>query len=245
MFKNYFKTAIRNLAKNKVFSLINVAGLSIGISSALVIFLIVSYDFSFDKFEKDRDRIYRVVSDFGFSGEAYHNSGVTYPMGNAIKKELTGIENVTHFYTWNDDTKIGVPETGRREPVIFKKQNNIVFADENYFDLVSYSWLAGSKASLQQAYQTVLTESNAKIYYPKLKPTEIIGRQIIFNDSIRTTVAGIVKDLNEKTDFKFKVFVSKATFENRMISSEDQNDWSSTNSASQLLVNLPPAIHRH
>src|SRR5258705_12169958 len=108
MIRNYFKTAIRNLAKNKVFSLINVAGLSIGISSALVIYLIVSYDFSFDKFEKDRDRIYRVVSDFTFSGEAYHNSGVTYPMGYAVKKELTGIENVNPFYTWSDDTRVSV-----------------------------------------------------------------------------------------------------------------------------------------
>ncbi|HEV8507487.1 MAG TPA: hypothetical protein VGQ53_18875, partial [Chitinophagaceae bacterium] len=67
MFKNYLKTAVRNLAKNKIFSLINVAGLSIGISSALVIYLIVSYDLSFDKFEKNRDRIYRIVSDFTFS----------------------------------------------------------------------------------------------------------------------------------------------------------------------------------
>ena len=88
----------------------------------------------------------------------------------------------------------------------------------NYFDLVSYNWLAGSpKAALQQAYQTVLTESNAKIYYPKLKPAEIIGKEIIFDDSIRTTVAGIVKDLKEKTDFKFKTFVSRATLESHMI----------------------------
>src|SRR5215467_12030385 len=99
MIRNYLKTAVRNLAKNKIFSLINVSGLSIGISSALVIYLIVSYDFSFDKFLKDKDRIYRVVSDFTFSGEAYHNSGVTYPMPKAIQKDLTGIENVVHFYT--------------------------------------------------------------------------------------------------------------------------------------------------
>src|SRR4030095_3480980 len=112
MFKNYFKTAIRNLAKNKIFSLINVSGLSIGISSALVIYLIVSYDFSFDKFEKDRDRIYRIVADFTFSGEAYHNSGVTYPMPKAIQKDLTGIENVTNFYT-GDEVKESIPETGK------------------------------------------------------------------------------------------------------------------------------------
>src|SRR6478735_8907739 len=112
VFKNYFKTAIRNLAKYKIFSLINISGLSIGISSALVIYLIVSYDFSFDKFEKDRDRIYRIVSDFTFSGEAYHNSGVTYPMPKAIQKDLTGIENVTHFYT-GDEVKVSIPETDK------------------------------------------------------------------------------------------------------------------------------------
>jgi len=245
MIKNYFKTAIRNLAKNKVFSLINVAGLSIGISSALVIYLIVSYDFSFDKFEKDRDRIYRVVSDFTFSGEAYHNSGVTYPMGNAIKKELTGIENVTHFYTWNDDTKISVPETGKKDPAIYKKQKNIVFADDNYFSLVAYNWLAGSsKVALQYANQTVLSESNAKIYYPKLKPAEIIGKEIIFNDTTRTTVTGVIKDLAENTDFKFKIFVSKATLEHGMMTPEDQNEWGNTNSASQLLIKLAPGTSR-
>src|SRR5882757_7689529 len=137
MIKNYFKTAIRNLAKNKVFSLINVAGLSIGISSALVIFLIVSYDFSFDKFEKDKDRIYRVVSDFVFSGEEYHNSGVTYPMGKAIRNEATGVEIVAPFYSWGEVIKVSIPGSAK-DPVVFKKQEHAVFADENYFKLISY-----------------------------------------------------------------------------------------------------------
>ncbi len=59
MFKNYFKTAFRNFWRNKSFSVINVLGLSIGISASLIIFLIVYYEFSYDKFEKDSDRIYR------------------------------------------------------------------------------------------------------------------------------------------------------------------------------------------
>src|SRR5579871_2563589 len=212
MFKNYFKTALRNLAKNKVFSLINVAGLSIGISSALVIYLIVSYDFSFDKFEKDRDRIYRIVSDFKFSGEDYHNSGATYPLAAAIKKDLTAIENVTHFCTASDDVKISVPLAGKKDPAIFKKQKNIVFADDSYFNLVSYNWIAGSKkTALQKNYESVLTESNAKIYFPNLKPSEIIGKEIIFDDTVRTSVVGIVKDLDENSDFTFKTFISLAT----------------------------------
>jgi putative ABC transport system permease protein len=238
MFKNYFKTAIRNLAKNKIFSLINISGLSIGVSSALVIYLIVSHDFSFDKFEKDRDRIFRVVSDFTFSGEAYHNSGVTYPMPKAIQKDLTGIENVTHFYT-GDEVKISIPEAGKGDPGVFKKQTNLVFADDNYFKLLAYEWLAGSsKNALDQPYQTVLSESNAKIYFPKLKPPEIIGKEIIFNDSVLTKVTGVVKDLAKNTDFRFKIFISRATLESRLVSKDEQNEWGSTNSASQLLIKL-------
>ncbi len=70
MLKNYFIVAFRNFRHNKVFSLINILGLAIGISAALVIYLIVSYDFSFDTFHKDGDRIYRVVTDMKFAGRA-------------------------------------------------------------------------------------------------------------------------------------------------------------------------------
>jgi putative ABC transport system permease protein len=245
MIKNYFKTAFRNLTKNKIFSLINVAGLSIGISSALVIYLIVSYDFSFDKFEKDRDRIYRVVSNFVFGGEVYRNSGVTYPMGNAVRKELAGIENVTHFYTGNDDTKISIPEKGKADPAIHKKQKNIVFADDNYFALVNYDWLAGSsKTALQNANQTVISESTAKIYFPNVKPADILGREIVFNDTTRTLVSGVIKDISQNTDFKFKIFISKATLEQGMMTPEDQVEWGNTNSASQLLVRLSPGTSK-
>src|SRR5689334_24102930 len=102
MFKNYFIIAVRTLLKNKVFSVINILGLAIGISASLVIYLLVDYHFSFDKFEKDRDRIYRVTSNFIFSGESFKNAGVTSPMPAAIKKDLTGFEAVVPFRTTDD-----------------------------------------------------------------------------------------------------------------------------------------------
>ena len=219
MLKNYFKTAFRNLRKNKVFSLINISGLSIGISSALVIYLIVSYDFKFDKFEKDQDRIYRIVSNFSFSGEAYHNSGVTYPMAKALKNEATGIEIVAPFSTFDEASKVSIPQTSK-DPVVFKKQEHAVFADENYFNLISYRWVAGSaKTSLNQPYQVVLTESNAALYFPKMSVSDIIGKEVIFNDTIRTRVTGIVKDITQNTDFNFKTFISRATQETHLMSS--------------------------
>ena len=133
MIKSYFRVAFRNFWRNKTFSLINIFGLAIGISAALVIYLIVQYDFSFDKFHQDGDRIYRVVSNFRFSGEVFHNSGVTFPMGNAARKELTGIELVVPFRTASDDNKISIPVSGADRPMIFKKQKGLVFVDDAYF----------------------------------------------------------------------------------------------------------------
>src|SRR3982751_1777601 len=92
MFKNNFTIALRNFWRNKSFSIINVLGLSIGISAALVIFLIVYYEFSYDRFEKDGDRIYRVVLDAKFNGIEGHSSGVQAPLGNAVENEVTGVE---------------------------------------------------------------------------------------------------------------------------------------------------------
>ena len=83
MIKNYFKIAFRNFWRHKLFTLINIIGLSIGISAALTIYLIVNYDFTFDKFHKDSNRIYRVVTNFTFSGEPGYNGGVCGPLVEA------------------------------------------------------------------------------------------------------------------------------------------------------------------
>lgn len=238
MLKNYFTIAIRTLWKNKVFSVINVLGLAIGISASLVIFLLVNYHFNFDKFEKDNNRIYRVVSNFSFSGEEYHNSGVTDPMAAAILKEVTGLDAVVPFRTWNGDAKISVP-LDKKEPKVFKHQQNIIFADSNYFNLISYIWIAGSpKTSLRNPYQTVLTESNAKLYFPNLGPTQVVGKEIFFNDSIRATITGVVKDIKENTDFTFKTFMAYATMEQTSLKPDNWEDWTSTNGAQQLFVKL-------
>jgi putative ABC transport system permease protein len=239
MLKNFFKTALRNLMGNKTFSFINIVGLAIGISASLVIFLIVQYDFNFDKFENAGNRIYRVVSDYAFSGKAFHSSGVPHGMPLAVKNEVTGLEAVAPFRTWNEGAKVSVPAEKENDIVIYKKQKDIAFVDENYFKLIPYNWIAGSpKTSLQQPYQIVLTETNAKLYFPKLDAEQIVGKEIVFNDTVRTTVTGIVKNIKQNTDFSFKTFISRATIELPRLKPDDGDDWGSTNNASQLFIKL-------
>ena len=230
MLKNYFTLALRNFWKQKIFSLINVSGLAIGISAALVIYLLVQYDFSFDKFHKGGDRIYRIVTSIALpdlSKGYYYKSTVPSPMGNVVRNETTGLDDVSLFSLWSDKTKVSVPLPSHI--VVFKKQKNIVYADEHYFSMFNYRWLAGSpKISLQQPNQVVLSESQANLYFSGLKPEQAIGKEIIFNDTIHAFVSGIVEDLKQNSDFTFKTFVSNASLK----------DLNSTGTDNELLSQL-------
>ncbi len=93
MFKNHLKTALRIFKKNKVTTVINVLGLSVGISAAIVIFLMVQYDYSFDKWEPQANNIYEVTSKYPFA----YASAVPSPAVEFIKKQITGIETTSYF----------------------------------------------------------------------------------------------------------------------------------------------------
>ena len=239
MFKNYFTVALRNFRRNKFFSLINIAGLAIGISASLVIYLIVQHEFNFDNFHKDGDRIYRVVSKMEFPDLTIHNSGVPVPTAKAARAEITGLETVTHFIT-SYGSKVSVPLAGTKSPAVFLNQPNIIYADDEYFKMFDYEWLAGSsQTALKDPFQVVLTESRAKAYFAFASPNDIIGREIIYDDSIKTTVAGVVKDLDKTTDFTFKEFMSRATIENTGLKEHwSWEEWGSINSNSQMFVKL-------
>src|SRR6202020_961422 len=164
-FKNYLLVALRNFRQNKLFSLINVLGLAIGISASLVIFRIVQYDFSFDRFEPDRDRIYRVVSDYNFAGNEGHTRGTQAPLAEAAKKELSGPDLVVSFRYYQAGV-LSVPDSSlavgaaTTKPATFKNPRHLIFADGDYFKLLPYQWLAGSPVSaLAEPRHVVLSES--------------------------------------------------------------------------------------
>ena len=244
MFKNYLLVALRNLGRNRIFSLINVLGLSIGISASLVIFLIVQYHYSFDRFETKANRMFRVVNDHAFQGEPGHSRGVPAPLGDAIRADISGIENIVVFRYYNPH-KLEVKHGASVKPEVFKGQEHIIFTDAHYFDLLPYRWIAGNKNSATaQAGRVVLSASRAKIYFPKLSFADMLGKQIVYDDSLPAQVSGIVADLDDqgKTDFNFKEFISlptilqNSTFRKHMY----WDEWNSTTSDHQVWLQLSP-----
>jgi putative ABC transport system permease protein len=243
MLRTYFTIAYRNFFRNKIFSLINVLGLSIGISASLVIFLIVRYEFNFDQFETDQKQVYRVVTDMNFFGSEIHNSGVPSPLPEAIRREVTGVKEVIGFHKYNGDPNVSITRKPNEKPLVFKNQPAIILADSGYFKLVHYKWLAGYKQSaLDAPLKVVLTADRARLYFPTGSFDAMIGRQIVYDDTITTTVSGIVKELPESSDFIFKEFISQSTIPGRNLKGNYAwENWGSVNGGSQLLIRLDPA----
>ena len=242
MLKNYFITALRIFRRNKAFATINILGLSIGICAALVIFLIVQFEFSYDKAEPDSNRIYRVVMDLKFNGTVAHSAAVPAPLSSTIQTEVTGVEATVPVMQFQGDgtAKVLIERENASKPIIYKSQPDIVFTNAQYFSLLPFHWIAGTpKSSLQKPFNVVLTESRAKEYFPALPFEAIIGKQIIYNDDITATVSGIVEDLNAHTSFDAVEFISFATItETHLKNDFMMNVWNDWMAYSQIYIKL-------
>jgi ABC-type antimicrobial peptide transport system permease subunit len=240
MLKNYLTLSFRNFWRRKIFFLINIAGLAIGISASLVIYLIVRYEFSYEKFQKDGNRIYRVVTNMHFPDQDFKNSGVPGPLPAAVREEIPGIEKSTAFQTENS-MKVDIGEKENKKE--FKKQEDIVFADEYYFRFFNYEWLAGSPdKSLTGPGKVVLAETRAKTYFSYADIRNAIGQTIIYDDTLQATVTGIVKDMNEVTDFTFKEFISLPTILPQLKNHNGYDQWGAVSSSSQFFVKLRKGV---
>ncbi len=234
MLTNLLTITWRTLVRNKFHTFINIAGLAIGVSACIVIFLIVQFELSFNKGFQGYGTIYRVHSSFSgvFSGI---NRGVPTAVGTAIKEQFTGVESVAPFFVLASNVTIPT-ETELKD---MERQADVVLAEPSFFDVFTeYEWIVGSPRALEKPFQTVLTESKAKIYFG-VSDASVMGRTVIYRDSLSTTVAGIVKDLTFNTDIEFRDFISYSTLERSWLNKNfPLNDWSSVNSSSQLFIKL-------
>ena len=243
MFKNYFKTAWRNLVKNKAYAVINVLGLTLGVSACLVIYLITSFELSYDTFHADKERIYRAVSVMQKQdGDKEYAARVPNPVAATIRKEFTGVEAVAEFH--NFYTKVAIPNSNG-EPKKFDAPkfdagpSEVIVTDPDYFTIFQYEWLAGNVTSFHEPFHVVLTESKAQQYFGSIPVTDMIGKEVIYSDSLRFTVSGIVKDYGKNSDFIFKDFISFASVKNSFLKEQfNLDNWHNWSPLSQTFVKL-------
>ena len=222
----------RNMLKNKTVTSINVLGLAIGISTFIAIYRIVHFELSFNKEIPDNDRIYRIYSTYSgvFEGT---NRGVSTAVPNYIRENLTGIDHVVHFQNFAAQVQVG------DENKEMAHQEKILLTDSNYFNVIDqYVWIVGSKeSSLSEPFQLVLTTSQAELYFGSPDYHNHIGKKVTYEDSLIVHVAGIVQPAKTITDFDFTDFISYNTIKSSWLEDNySPDDWSNTNSSSQVFV---------
>jgi putative ABC transport system permease protein len=221
MIRNHFKIGWRNIKRQKVYTAVNVLGLALGICACTAIYTVCSYEFSFDTFHPDKDRIYRVIGDVTEStGDKLHFTRLPIPLLDAARAQSSGIEVITGIIPYN--AKIKIP--GTYLPQQFESKiagtNYIttVIAAPQYFDIFKYHWLAGDAAhALSAPLSVVLAESKAVQYFGAIPFDEMIGRQIFYEDSLAVNVTGIVGDWKSNTDLAFTDFISSGSLQTQFL----------------------------
>jgi len=215
MLKNYFKIAFRNLWRHRVFSFINIMGLTVGMTACLLIFLYVRFELSYDRFHTKADRIYRVVADIKTPTETIPSGGPAWAVAGHLKFDFSEIEAFTRVLP--DNLLL------RKADIKFNESKTL-WADSAFFQIFSFKMLKGDPhTALKAPYSVVLTESTAKKYFGKADP---LGQTILITaESSPATVTGIIQDMPENTQVKGDLLVSMSTITTKFAKGID-DQWS-------------------
>ena len=228
MIRNYIKVALRNMARKRIYTFINISGLAIGMAACLLIILFIRYELSFDKYHENADRIYRVSREwFNADGESnLHLGHVAPPFGPLIKNDFEGIvqESVRML---NDDPLMTYGDKQFQEEQFF-------FVDEGFFRIFSYEILDGDvSAALKEPNTLVLTKAAAYKYFGE---EEAIGQVLNYNNMVDLKVVGIVEETPANSHFHFDMLCSFQTVENYFGRDNLMGNWGSNNYSTFLLL---------
>ncbi|SHM19055.1 ABC transporter permease [Mucilaginibacter sp. OK098] len=221
MFKNYFKIAFRNLWRNKGFSAINIFGLAIGLAVCLLITLFVIDELSYDKYNINADRIYRVTSDFKVNGSVFLDRESPASMAATMVKEYPNIEMAARL---KNNGKILVKKDN--QTLI---EDNCYYADANLFKVFTLPMIAGDpKTALNEPHSLVINENIAMKYFNTL---DVIGKTMHIDNTADYKITGVIKNMPVQSHLHFSFI--KAISER---ADRNETQWTSENSMTYLVA---------
>src|SRR6185437_8713838 len=217
MFKNNFKTAWRSLWKNKITTVINVAGLAIGITAALFIFLWVQNEMSYDNYHKDAGNIYRLTTNLKSQGWIWESTPLL--LGDAVKKEVPEVEKTARLYSGDQ------PVFSIYNNLSYEK--NCAYVDDDWFNIFHYDFIEGNAASFTKDINSIIfTASEAKKYFGSAD--NAMGK-VIHADSLNYVVKAIVKDAPTNSSFQFTAFIPLQNLLRNAARKTNDEDWGNAN----------------
>ena len=203
MLRNYFKIAWRNIIRHKVYSAINILGLSIGIATCLIILQYVSFQLSWENFHLNKNRIYRVEQDRYDNGKLSTQwAAGAFGVGNAFKDAIPEVEDYVKLVQ-NGKVITHI----QNQPL---KIDNVFFASNSFFSIFTYPLVAGNKnTALKEPFNAAISETTAKKVFGT---TNVIGKQLDLNRNSNYIITAVYKDAPANTQIKPDILLSYATF---------------------------------
>ena len=201
MIKNYLMVAWRNLLKNKIYSFLNITGLAVGLASFLLIALYMMDELSYDRYNTNAERIYRINSDIKLGGGELHMPVTSDMMGQLLIKDYPAIEQYTRIYNSNGSKLI-------RKNKVFIIEDHVAHVDSTFFDVFTLPAISGNThTALNEPNTVVITESSAKKYFGS---TEVVGKTIETNDDKNPNykITAVIKDIPSNSHFHFDFLFS-------------------------------------
>jgi putative ABC transport system permease protein len=203
MLKSYLKLALRNILRSASYSVINVSGLALGITCALLIFSLVTYHLNFDNFHKDADRIYRFVTE-------QHRDQVTYvanvppAFGKTFRDDYTFAEKVARLCTAHE-ALISIPQGNDTK----KFTENAAFTDPEFFDVFNFPLVSGNRSKvLTEPNTAIITERMAKKFFGNESP---LDKTLRLDNRLDFKITGVLEDIPDNTDLRSEIFMSYST----------------------------------
>jgi putative ABC transport system permease protein len=211
MFRSYFTIAYRNLIKNRIYTLVNIFGLAIGLAACFFIFQYVHFESAYDGFNKNLANIYRVNISFGGSFSNLSPMSTNHPaVGPAMKKEFP--EVVDYARVVNPVIFVAasnISYTNTKGNAIIFNPGKLYFADASFLTMFSFSFVSGDPSTaLVGARTTVISEKLAQTYFGKEDP---MGKTLLLNQNLPLKVTGVFKDVPENSHIKFDMLISFST----------------------------------
>lgn len=238
MILNYFKIAWRGLTRSKWIGLINILGLTIGISAALLLFLVIRYELSYDTFQTNYGHVYRIYTQDQIEDGLEYTPGVANPFPDALKAEKLAFDKVVPVMV-HSEVQVNLPGAQSDLPLSKYKVETLFFSTSEYSSLFDLTFLSGSATILDQPSKVILSQSEADKYFGNWE--NAMGKSLALTNGVMLEVGGIVADLPENSNFGFDLLASYETIRsNQDIFGYDLTEWGSTGSNFQVYVLTNP-----
>jgi len=222
MFKNFIKIAFRNFKRFKIYSLINLLGLSIGLACGVLILLFVLDELNYDQFHTKKERIYKVVTNNIDGGTMETNA---WPVADIMEKDFSEVQH--SLYTRRAPSSFMVNYQGKRY------EHEIFYAEEEFFEMFSFNLIEGKPSTaLAAPYSIVITEEMRNRYFGS---ELVVGKTLTLRDSIDFKITGVVEDIPQQSHIQFDMLVSFSTFV-KETGFEYANGWGNFNVRNYILV---------